>query len=207
MDAFFPAIKASNAPPIYPTVETVSASAPSNITRTDYVMADGEQGTYQALRLMADAVRGDCGPDYSGYLDDFNYRAANQIVSGLGIRGAHDVIAALFRFVRDQIAYVNHPMNLQVVQDCRRTLELRTGDCVSKSVCLATLLAAQGIPSRFVAQHPNHDQSFSHVYVETSEGQVALDSIADGKEGRPLFSVNQRPLLPNGGFEMPWKIF
>jgi len=43
--------------------------------------------------------------------------------------------------------------------------------------------------------------------VETSEGQIALDSIADGKEGRPLFGINQRPLLPDGGFEMPWKIF
>lgn len=202
----FPPVTSSTAH-VYPSVEVVSAPTPPKITRTDYTMADGEQGTYQALRLMASAVRGECEPDYSGYQDKFNRRFANQIVAEN--RGAYDVVATLFYFVRDQIRYVNHPMNLQVVQDCRRTLELKTGDCVSKSVCLSTLLACLGIPSRFVAQHPNHDQSFSHVYVECEGGGggISLDSIADGKEGRPLFGVGERQSLPDGGFEMPWKIF
>lgn len=193
--------------------EIVSPLTPSEITREDYVMLPAEQGTYQALRLMASCVRGECGPDFSGYQDGFNTRAANQIVSSLGAKTQDALIAALFQFVRDHIRYVDHPAFMQVVQDCKRTLQLKSGDCVSKSVCLATLLACLGIESKFVAQHPSAQQAFNHVYVEidggAGGGAITLDSIADGKDGRPFFNVGDRQKLPDSedSFELSWSIF
>jgi transglutaminase-like putative cysteine protease len=194
----------------YPSwVENISPLAsPSEPTRTEWIMPEREQGTFRALDLMAACVRGECPPDYSGYQDQFNYRVATTVVGNLDERVSDNTdraVAALYVFVRDQIAYLDHPPGEQVVQDARRTLEFRTGDCVSKSVCLSTLLASLGIESYFVAQHPSHDQAYSHVYIECRG--VALDPIADGKNGRPLFSVGHRQVLPDGGFETKWTIF
>lgn len=190
----------------------VNAATPffEYVSREDYLMLPAEQGSYQALRLMASAVRGECSPDYSGYSDPKNKSASIEIIGGLSRWPADNrgLIDALFRFVRDRIEYLDHPMGNQVVQDCQRTLQIGSADCVSKSVCLATLLASLEIPSRFVAQHPSADDAFSHVYVETLDG-IALDSIADGRAGRPLFQIGNRQRLPNtqDSFELNWDIF
>jgi transglutaminase-like putative cysteine protease len=158
----------------------------------------------QSLGAMRDAVLGQIPPDYSGYQDPYNQQAVKRI---LGTRFG-SVVNPLFAYVRDSILYVDHPWNMQVVKDCRRTLESRQGDCVSKSVCLATLLAARGIVSRFVAQAPdgvNHD----HVYVQAlvNNQWLALDPTADGRDGRPFGDVGWRQVLPIGGIETPYPIF
>ena len=166
-------------------------------------LINGIGGTYQTLDAMARAVRGEIPPDYSGWDDLYNQKAASSIVFGGG-----DQLAALLAFVRDSIQYVNHPWNMQVMQDCRRTLESRQGDCVSKSVCLATLLACRGVASRFVAQAPD-GQGHDHVYVQADiDGQwVSLDPTADGREGRPFGDVGWSQTLPVGGIETPHSIF
>lgn len=180
---------------------------PSRHHTQTWPLLDGADGTFQALALMAAAVLGDCPPDYSGYQDEFNLRAAAEIIRGY--KGAmNDPAAALFAFCRDQLSYLDHPFNTQQVQDARRTIERRTGDCVSKSVCLATLLATQGIHSRFAAQCPD-GKEYSHVYVEARIGGawVSLDPVANGTDGRPLGGVGWRQSLPNGGFESTQEIF
>jgi len=170
-------------------------------------LAEGVEGTFQTLDAMRAAVLGRIGPDYSGYTDPFNISAAKNICSRVTGQTPQEQIAALFNFCRDQIQYINHPWDMQVVQDCKRTLELRTGDCVSKSICLSTLLATQGITSRFRAQCPD-GEGFSHVYVEAWNGAwVALDPTADGKDGRPLFDPGQFQRLPDGGCETTFDIF
>ena len=163
-------------------------------------MADGSAGTFQALEAMRDAVLGRIPPDYSGYRDDFNRWAAEKICAGTG-HDKHAQIAALFAYVQRRIRYVPHPVNQQTVQDCKRTLEIGSGDCVSKSVCLATLLASIGHISRFVAQFDG--ESYSHVYVEceTPAGWLALDAVA---EDEPM---GWSQALPNGGFETTWSVF
>lgn len=166
-------------------------------------LRQGTGGTFQTLDAMARAVRGEISPDFSGYQDPYNAAAAATI-------GQESINAAvaLLRYVRDSIQYLDHPFNMQVVQDCRRTLEIGSGDCVSKSVCLATLLACLGIESRFIAQATD-GQDYDHVYVEAYvDGQwVALDPTADGKDGRPLGDVGWRNQLPQGGTETPFNIF
>jgi transglutaminase-like putative cysteine protease len=169
-------------------------------------LRDGPQGTYQSLSAMAQAVRGQIPPDFSGYLDPYNKQKAYVITQGS--TNVEFNISALLWFVRDQISYVDHPWNMQVIKDCKRTLQSRTGDCVSKSVCLATLLACQNIVSRFVAQAPD-GESFSHVYVEALclGIWVSLDPTGEGLNGRPLFDVGDYQRLPDGAIETTQVIF
>src|SRR5262245_31465660 len=99
MSGFFPE---PNSHREYPTVEFVSPLTP--FTQSEYPMASAEQGTFQALRLMTSAVLGECPPDFSGFRDEFNIRAAIKIVnssSGANERHGLSKIAALFCFVRD----------------------------------------------------------------------------------------------------------
>lgn len=169
-------------------------------------LQEGSQGTFQTLGAMSRAVRGQIAPDFSGHSDAYNQQAAMLIVGGPWKSKAPQ---ALFNFTRDQIIYANHPWNMQVIQDCRRTLQAGSGDCVSKSVCLSTLLACWGIVSRFVAQCPD-GEGFNHVYIEYEnlDGQwVALDPTGDGKDARPWFDVGDFQRLPDGGFETTYEIF
>lgn len=181
--------------------------SPSFHTRINMPLSDGADGTFEALALMAECVRGECGPDYSGMADEANYRAAETILKQGGSDGER-IIPALFYFVRDSIEYIDHPWNVQQVQDCRRTIELGTGDCVSKSVCLATLLGSRGIVSRFVAQCLD-GREYSHVYVEAWDGSqwVALDPVADGRGGRDSGGLGWRQRVPDYGFESEYEIF
>ena len=181
----------------------------SRHTRQSWPLLSGTAGTFQALQLMAACVRGECPPDFSGYADPIIATAAARIINNAGKGSSADaVIVALFEYCRDAIRYLDHPWNEQRVQDARRTLELGTGDCVSKSVCLSTLLASQGIPSRFVAQAPINNE-FNHVYVEvpTVRGYVGLDPVASGTEGKPFGAVGWRQELPDYGFESTSEIF
>ena len=167
-------------------------------------LQDGDAGTIQSLEAMVRAVKGQIAPDFSGFSDPYNKALAQRIVVN------SDPVTALFRFVRDGLRYVEHPINMQVVKDCRRLVESGEGDCVSKSVCLATLLTVYGFTPRFVAQDPD-GRGFNHVYVEvevyTPGDWVALDATADGKDGRPLGDVGWRQALPTEGVELVQPIF
>lgn len=166
-------------------------------------LEEGSAGTYQSLEAMAQAVRGQVGPDYSGWQDAYNQRAASRICANYVGIGTHREIAALFDYCAHKLAYIVHPMNMQVVQDCRRTIEIGSGDCVSLSVCLATLLACRGHKSIFVAQFVDGEEA-SHVYVECDG--LALDPVASGKPTGCKPMGWRQPLL-DGGFEMPYPIF
>jgi|SRR5215470_4255185 len=171
-------------------------------------LAEGTPGTFQTLGAMRDAVTIGLPPEYISYKDNSILGAALGICAGGG-KACGEV---LYIFARDYVSYIDHPWNCQVVQDATRTLEKRTGDCVSKSVLLATLLASLGITSRFVAQASTPEGGFDHVYVESqlSEGSgawTALDPTADGIAGRPKGKVGWSQTLADGGFEMSYSIF
>ena len=178
------------APPVSPSIEYRP-------------LPDGDGATFMTLDAMRDAVLGRIPPDYSGVNDPFNIRAARSICAGVSNQDERAQIAALFDWVINNITYEPHPINQQTLQDARRTLELKRGDCVSLSVLLATLLACQGFPSRFIAQWVD-GESASHVYVEVfmPRGELlALDAVA---KDQPMGW--RQPTL-DGGFEVPWEIF
>lgn len=168
-----------------------------------YPLEAGAEGTYQTLDAMAACVRGECPPDFSGYHDEYVRRKAEELVRNVPSQNSEKEVRALFEFVRDRLKYQKHPINQQRIQDCRRTLEIGSGDCVSKSVCLATLLAALGYECRFVAQNPTGEE-YTHVYVEVLDDSGEwrpLDPVAEHKPmgwTQPLFAT---------GHETPWAIF
>lgn len=167
-------------------------------------LAEGAQGTWTTLNAMRDCVLGQVPPDYSGYQDEFNIRAAIDIC-GRGPspgRATQKEIAALFNFCAHQIKYLEHPINQQVCQDARRTIEIGSGDCVSLSVLLATLLACLGHQPYFIAQCLDGEE-FSHVYValKLNGQELRLDPVARDK---PM-GWSQQTL--DGGFETTWEIF
>jgi hypothetical protein len=182
--------------------DLTSAPAVSSSHSIEYrALADGDSGTFQTLEAMKDAVLGRIGPDYSGYRDSFVCRAAHSICAKSGCSGQAQ-IAALFDFVARQIKYEAHPIDQQVLQDARRTIEIGSGDCVSKSVLLATLLACFGHKPFFIAQWVD-GVSASHVYVglNLNGEELRLDPVA---EDEPMGW--SQPLL-DGGFERAWRIF
>lgn len=165
-------------------------------------LPDGDAGTFTTLDAMKACVLGQVLPDRSGYQDDFNIRAANNICAKSPSNKSQARIAALFDFCAHKIQYLEHPINQQVCQDARRTIEIGSGDCVSKSVLLATLLACLGYRPYFIAQWPDGEDA-SHVYVGLNiEGkETHLDPVASDK---PMGW--SQPLL-DGGFECAWPIF
>jgi|SRR5215510_122541 len=166
-------------------------------------LPDGVEGTFRSLDAMAECVRGEVGPDYSGFLDPKIRDFADRLT--WRARGSdQDEIAALYDFVAHRITYVEHPPNEQVCQDALRTIQIGSGDCVSKSVLLATLLLARNIPARFVAQYTGDSDMYSHVYVEAQmrDGAwLALDPVASDKP------IGWSQPLPADGFETTWPIF
>ena len=166
-------------------------------------LPDGDGATFMTLDAMRDAVLGRIPPDYSGFNDPHNIRAARSICAGTSGQDETAQIAALFNWVITNITYEPHPINQQTLQDARRTLELKRGDCVSLSVLLATLLACCGLPSRFVGQWVD-GESASHVYVEVfmPRGELlALDAVAKDQP------IGWRQKTLDSGFETPWEIF
>lgn len=166
-------------------------------------MAIGTAGTMQTFEAMASCVRGEVPPDFCGYQNSTIIDFAVHLIEGCS-DSLHE-IQVLFNYAAKQIEYVLHPIDQQVVQDACQTIRLKTGDCVSKSVLLATLLASMDYDVRFVAQYWDDSQLYSHVYVEAFDKQLAgwipLDPVASDKP------MGWTQSLPDGGFETPYDIF
>lgn len=192
---------AQRALPTTGNYQLADVAAPAVSPSIEYrALLDGDAGTFQTLDAMRDAVLGRIGPDYSGFNDPENIKTAYRIAPDYNSR---DAIRSLFNWVIQNITYEPHPINQQTLQDARRTLELKRGDCVSLSVLLATLALCLGIRPRFVAQWVNGEEA-SHVYVEVflPNGEtIALDAVA---KDQPM-GWRQKTL--DGGFELAWEIF
>lgn len=166
-------------------------------------LAIGTAGTFQTLDAMARCVRGEISPDFCGYQKKEIVRFAHGLIANA--KDSQQEIEALFNYAAKQIAYESHPIDQQVVQDACQTIQLKKGDCVSKSVLLATLLASMDYDTRFIAQYWDDAQLYSHVYVEAFDKQlmnwIALDPVASDKP------IGWTQSLPDGGFETPYDIF
>lgn len=70
-----------------------------------------------------------------------------------------------FFFVRDRIRYARDPVDVELVQDAQRTLEIASGDCDDKVTLLCSLLASAGYTTRFICGGHN-DAEMEHVWCE-----------------------------------------
>jgi transglutaminase-like putative cysteine protease len=89
-------------------------------------------------------------------------------------------LAALFRFVRDNIMFIGDVAGVETLQSPRYTLTIKAGDCDDRATLLAALARSIGIAAdmRFkaIAANPSTN-SLSHVYVVARVGgrDIALD--------------------------------
>lgn len=183
----------------YPTSKTAfDGSAIADRKIQTFQLSPGDKGIFETLEKMAACVRGEVGPDFAGFQNPEVIQAANAI-SFFSIFNLPAI--EIFEFCQFQIRFKLHPPKIQFVQDALFTLLHRVGDCVSKSVCLATLLAAISIPVSFVVQNPT-GREYTHVYCQAEiDGRtMSLDACAQNAAG-------WRQQLPSGGFEKTFSIF
>lgn len=80
---------------------------------------------------------------------------ARQVLTASGIRDVRSMKAAAItaeqQFVRDTIAYVPDPRDVEMLQTPPQTLSIGTGDCDDKSILVACLLETIGFTTRFMA--------------------------------------------------------
>jgi transglutaminase-like putative cysteine protease len=131
----------------------------------------GPAGISATLKIMVGLAR--------QYKKDVGVReVAGQLVRNLPQYDKIGEIRALHAFVRDSVRYTGDIRGVETLQTPKATLELGVGDCDDKSLLLATLLQAIGLPARFVAVGLNGGE-LSHVMVEAryGKGWLPLETI------------------------------
>lgn len=110
---------------------------------------------------------------------------ATALVQSLPGKAWYAEISACFEWVRNNIRYVQDIDDIETIQWPTATVQLEHGDCDDMCILLATLLAAIGIRSRFVAVGfaPN---AYVHVYLEVLIPDTAYWLPADPTEPNPL---------------------
>lgn len=134
-------------------------------------LPSGAAGTEETLRIMRDLVQ--------QYKSDTHVRGvALDVISSLRPQDWRGEIRALFEYVRDRIRYVRDIAGVETIQTPPVTIDLEAGDCDDKSTLLATLLAAVGHRSRFVAVGYRAPDSYQHVFVEAllNDSWIPLDA-------------------------------
>lgn len=164
----------------YPTPEPDTQNRPSPAAPvTLATIPDGFPGTRETLRIMRDFARASVrNPDQT------IRGKALELLSGLPPRQRLAEIKACHAFVRDQIRYVNDPVDVELVQTPESTLQIGQGDCDDKATLLAGLLTAVGHPCQFCAVGFGGGP-LSHVLVETRmhQGWMPLETIIPREAG------------------------
>ena len=151
------------------------------------LIPDGPEGTAITLREMVKLAR-------QFRRDPGVMQVARELVKNLPQYDRMGEVKALHAFVRDSIRYTGDPVNTELLQTPKATLEMQTGDCDDKSLLLASLLQSVNIPARFVAVGFTPDKSYSHVLVETRNGKgwMPLETIKPVEAGWGPKNVTQR---------------
>ncbi len=92
-------------------------------------------------------------------------------------------VAALYRYVSQNIRYIPDPLDVETIQDPEATLKIKAGDCDDHATVLAALAASIGVPVRFRVIGPSAD-NFQHIFPELYVGGRWLP--ADTTEAKRL---------------------
>jgi transglutaminase-like putative cysteine protease len=144
----------------------------------------GAAGTKATLKMMAQAVK-------EGRLDAIVREQTRKCVEACAQQNYTHEVKEIFAFVRDNIRYLQDPVDCEMLQHPAVTLDVRSGDCDDKSILLASMLESIGHKCRFVAIGYSQPQDFEHVFVETLIGQdwVPLDATCN-------VEINWAPMPP-----------
>lgn len=106
--------------------------------------------------------------------------------SGVASHDHKRELEALYRFVRDRVAFRRDVYGVETLQAPRVTLQQMAGDCDDRAILLAAMLRAVGSPAtvrfRVIAADPRRASRFTHVYVMARLGgrDIALDPTYQG---------------------------
>lgn len=108
---------------------------------------------------------------------------ATKIVHDVPSKDIQGELAALYRWVRDNIRYRFDPLGLEWVQAPERTIKERAGDCDDIAVLLASLVQALGHKTRFQTVGASKKRQ-SHVYAQAWDRKqwVTLDPVLEPKQ-------------------------
>ncbi|MDE2020934.1 MAG: hypothetical protein KGJ13_11410 [Patescibacteria group bacterium] len=137
---------------------------------------DGKAGVASTLDLMVKLVK-------QGKTNPIIRQKATELTQELRQKDFTGEIRSLFDFVQNNIRYVRDIAGVETLHYPEQILLQEHGDCDDKAILLASLLAAIGHPTRFVAVgfKPGH---FSHVFVDTRYGPGWLT--LDATEPHPM---------------------
>lgn len=137
----------------------------------------GHRGTWQTLAIMSRLARAGA--------DEPEVRAmAHLVVTRAGVLNRDPVaeLRALHRFVSDRVRFTRDPAGIEQLQTPGYTLRSLAGDCDDKSILLAGMIRALGVPLsalkfRVIGARKGSDQ-FTHVLVVAYIGALryALDA-------------------------------
>ncbi len=139
----------------------------------------GDAGTYATVRRMVALIRRPSGRVR---------RLARSLARGFP---RDEALARIFYFVRDRIRNSEDPPGIEWLQSPDVTLAANpAGDCDDKTILLASLYRALGVPVRLVVIATRSDR-FSHVYLEARVGGRWLSLDPKNLRARPGW----RPLV------------
>lgn len=143
-----------------------ASSAASGLSASSYTIAEGRAGILQTAFMMRSMVH-----DYKKH-PDIRMLALN-LVGFLDQKDHEGEINTIFKFVRDEIRYVQDIYEVETLQTPDKTLEIGQGDCDDKSTLLASLLESVGFRTLFkLAGY--HGSDFEHVYVYVEGAGIAI---------------------------------
>lgn len=144
------------------------------------VLSGGFAGTDQTVALMRQLTSG----VYGSRSPKIRALAINILRSaGVPEKSYQAEMVALHNWVRDNIRYTRDVYGQETLAPPEETaFNTKAGDCDDKSVLLAALLGAVGIPTRFKVLGVTPEQ-YSHVYLQAQVGGqwVSLDPIMRDK--------------------------
>jgi transglutaminase-like putative cysteine protease len=118
------------------------------------------------------------------HVQSMPYRFDEEILSGLGYESDTSELLQGAPF--------------QIEKALREGPQSVEGDCDDRAILLQSLLESKGIPTRFVLVRGPGRVDYSHVYSEALVGGVwiPLDTIMDGRDGRPFFGPGDEARAP-----------
>lgn len=118
--------------------------------------------------------------------DPYIRRVATALVQPLANKDWLGEMDACFQFVRNNIRYTQDIDDVETIQWPTATLQLLHGDCDDMATLLATLLAAIGLKTSFVAIGLTDPGQFDHVYIEAQDPDTADWIAMDPTENNAL---------------------
>lgn len=147
------------------SLSAVAGDIPATEIRT---VPEGAAGVAATLAQMVRWAR--------QYRTDMNIRMlAEQIASPFLTGTSKNFYAqakAVQEYVRDNINYLQDPLDIETLKSPVALLENPYGDCDDKSLLAAALLLSIGHPVKFVAVGFSGPGVYEHVYVETKIGDT-----------------------------------